>query len=79
MLPDKTVIHFSETLTRYFTCHEIPQKINLNTEQEFNNETLKELLRLHKINVHFTTLERHETNANVRRHRNDIIFQASSS
>lgn len=54
-------------------CTGIPQQIVSDNGTEFNNETVKELLSLHKIKVHFTTPYHYESNSIVERFHSTII------
>lgn len=69
----KTAIHVSKTLIKYFSCYGIPDRFILDNGGEFNNETVKEILALHKIKVHFTTPHHHDSNGIVERFHSSII------
>lgn len=69
----KTAIHITNALIKYFTCFGVPENLILDNGKEFNNSTVKELLKLHKINVHFTTPLHHESNSIVERFHSTII------
>lgn len=72
-LPGKTALHICNALIKYFTCSGIPQNIILDSGREFYNETVKELLKIHKINIHFTTPGHHESNSIVERFHSTLI------
>ena len=69
----KTAIHVSNALIKYFTFYGTPEKLVADNGTEFNNETVKELLKLHKINVHFTTPTHHESNGVIERFHSTLI------
>lgn len=41
--------------------------------KKFNNETVKDLLKLHKIQIHFTTPEHHKSSSIVKKFSSTII------
>lgn len=63
----KTSIEICNTLLQYFTFYGKPVQITSDNGSEFNNETVKELLKIHNIKIHFTTPIHHEGNAPVER------------
>lgn len=69
----KTAIHVSNALIKYFTSFGIPRNLVLDNGTEFNNIAVKELLKLHKIHVHFTTPAHHESNSIIERFHSSII------
>lgn len=72
-LAGKTAIHISDALVKHFAYFGTPQNIVIDSGREFCNETVKELLKLHKINVHFTTPGHHESNSIVERFHSTLI------
>lgn len=69
----KTAINIAQALIHYFTSFGVPQNLTADKGTEFNNEVIKELLKLHKLNVHFTTTAHHESNGIVERFHSTII------
>lgn len=69
----KTAINISEALIQYFTAFGVPETIIADQGTEFNNDTVKEILKLHKICIHFTTAAHHESNSIVERFHSTII------
>ena len=69
----KTAINVSNALIKYFSSFGIPEKLILDNAREFNNETVKEILNLHKIKIHFTTPYHHDSNGIVERFHSSII------
>lgn len=69
----KTAIDISNALIKYFTSFGIPEKLILDNGTEFNNDTVKEILNLHQIKIHFTTPKHHESNSIVERFHSTII------
>lgn len=72
-IPGKNAINIANALIKYIAFAGIPEKIILDNGAEFKNETVKELLNLHKIKVHFTTPLHHESNSVVERFHSTII------
>lgn len=62
-----TAISACEQLLNFFSFMGIPKQIVADNGTEFKNETLKDLLKVHKINIHFTTPYHHESNAPIER------------
>ncbi|WP_253302428.1 reverse transcriptase domain-containing protein [Wolbachia endosymbiont of Psylliodes chrysocephala] len=69
----KTAIHISNGLIKYFASFGVPEKLIIDNGTEFNNEVIQEILKLHKIKIHFTTVGHHESNAIVERFHSSII------
>ncbi|KAK9693512.1 Integrase core domain [Popillia japonica] len=63
----KTAVEIVEKLIESFSIHGTPQQIVMDNGLEFNNVTLKELLKLYKIYVHYTTSQNPNSNAPVER------------
>lgn len=72
-LPGKTAVHVCKALIKYFASFGIPENITVDNGSNFNCELVKELLKTHKINVHFTTPSHHESNSIVERFHSTII------
>ena len=73
LLPGKTAVHTCKGLIKYFSTFGVPENITVDNGSNFNCEIVKELLKLHKIKVHFTTPWHHESNAIVERFHSTII------
>lgn len=69
----KTSIDICNALVHYFSFYGLPEKCIFDNGKEFNNETVKELLKIHKINVHFTTPLHHESNSPVERFHSTLL------
>lgn len=69
----KTAIHVSKALIKYFTTYGVPDRFIIDNGGEFNNDAVKEILSLHKINIHFTTPYHHDSNGIVERFHSSII------
>ena len=72
-IPGKNAINVSNALIKYFSFCGIPEKLIIDNGTEFNNDTVKEILKMHKINIHFTTPQHHESNSIVERFHSTII------
>lgn len=72
-IPAKTAIHISEKLITYFTFYGTPEKIISDQGKEFNNSIVKELLKLHKINVHFITVRNPQSNGLLERFHSTLL------
>lgn len=73
LITGKTAIHVSNALVKYFSNFGIPINIVVDNGREFNNETVKEILNLHKIKIHFTTPLHHESNSICERFHSTLI------
>lgn len=69
----KTAVHVSKALIKFFTSFGVPEKIVADSGKEFKNETVRDLLKVHKINVHFTTVAHHESNGMIERLHSTLI------
>lgn len=72
-IPGKNAISIANALIKYFSFCGIPEKLIIDNGTEFNNDTVKEILNLHKIKIHFTTPQHHESNSIVERFHSTII------
>ncbi|KAK9679860.1 Integrase core domain [Popillia japonica] len=63
----KTAVEVVEKLIESFSIHGTPQQIVMDNGLEFNNATLKELLKLYKIQVYYTTSQNPNSIAPVER------------
>lgn len=73
LIPGKSAINVCDALVKYFTSFGTPQHLIVDSGLEFKNETVKELLKLHQINIHFTTPGHHQSNAIVERFHSTLI------
>lgn len=62
-----------DNLLQYFSHHGVPRKIISDNGNEFNNSLVKELLGLHKIEIHFTSSQHPESNGSVERFHSTLI------
>jgi len=69
----KTAIEICKALIHYFSFYGLPEKVIMDNGTEFKNTTVQELLKSHKINVHFTTPFHHESNSPVERFHSTLI------
>ncbi|KAK9751742.1 Integrase zinc binding domain [Popillia japonica] len=67
LINGKTAVEVVEKLIESFSIHGTPQQIVMDNGLQFNNATLKELLKLYKIKVHYTTSQNPNSNAPVER------------
>lgn len=69
----KTSLDICNAFLNYFSYYGIPEKITLDNGTEFKNENVKELLKSHKIDIHFTTPSHHESNSPIERFHSTLI------
>lgn len=60
-------------LIKFFSRHNTPNQIICDNGTEFNNSLVKELLALHKIQIHFTSSQHPESNGPVERLHSTLI------
>lgn len=72
-ITSKDAISISNALIKYFTFCGIPENLIIDNGSEFNNTTVKEILNLHKIKIHITTPQHHESNSIVERFHSTLI------
>lgn len=68
-----SAIEACNALTEFFSYYGLPTKIVMDNGSEFNNEAIKELLKSHKIQIHFTTPLHHESNSPVERFHSTLL------
>ena len=66
-IENKTAIAVLDKLIESFSIHGTPKELVMDNGLEFNNATLKELLKLHKIMPHFTTPQNPNSNSPIER------------
>jgi hypothetical protein len=71
----KTAICVVEALLQYFSYYGTVENITADGGSEFDNETVKSLLELHKIHLHITTPRNPSSNGIVERFHSTIIEQ----
>ncbi|CAH2009784.1 unnamed protein product [Acanthoscelides obtectus] len=69
----KTSVEICRAFLHYFSYYGLPERITLDNGTEFKNETVRELLKCHKIDVHFTTPLHHESNSPIERFHSSLI------
>lgn len=62
-----TATEACDALICLFSYYGIPTKIITDNGREFSNETLKDILKMHNIKIHFTTPLHHESNSPLER------------
>lgn len=64
---DGTAITVPNKLRHYISHHNVPQKIVCDEGREFANQTFKEFCKLHKIELHYTTVNNPSSNSPIER------------
>lgn len=54
-IPNRSTPEVVRALKKYFSMYGTPRKINSDSGAEFNNELIKELMAIHKIDFHIGT------------------------
>lgn len=72
-IPNRSTPEVVRALIRYFSMYGLPQKISSDSGTEFNNELIKELLNLYKIQLHISTPNNPNSMAIVERFHSTII------
>lgn len=70
---NKTAVQVSKALIKFFGNYGIPDQITFDNGQEFNNEVINELLKLHQINIHFTTPNNPKSNSEIERLHSTLV------
>lgn len=73
LIKDGTGLTVLNKLRHYISHHNVPQKIVCDEGKEFQNNTFKEFCKLHKIELHFTTVNNPSSNSPVERFHSTII------
>lgn len=66
-LPSLNSLDVVSKLIQFFSCYGVPKRIVTDNGTEFKNTNLKNLLALHKIEIHFTTPENPKSNGMIER------------
>lgn len=66
-------VEICDKLLEYFSYYGTPSQIVADNAKNFNSEAIKEILKLHKVNIHFTTPYHHESNSPVERFHSSLI------
>lgn len=74
-ISSKNATEIAQAFVEYFRMYGICEAITLDNGTEFNNEIVKQLLKLHKINPHFITAHNPESNGIVERFHGTLIEQ----
>lgn len=72
-IPNRSTPEVVRALIKYFSMYGIPRKISCDSGTEFNNELMKELLNLYKIELHIGTPNNPNSMAIVERFHSTII------
>lgn len=72
-IKDSTSITILNKLRHYLAHHNYPRKIVCDEGREFSNNTFKEFCKLHKIELHFTTVNNPSSNSPIERFHSTII------
>lgn len=72
-ISDKTSVSILSKLRHYFSHHNYPKKIVCDNGTEFNSAVIKEFMKLHKIEIHFTTVNNSSSNSPVERFHSTLI------
>lgn len=73
-------VHVAEALLQIFSMLGLPYKITTDSDTKFDNEMIKEICALHKIDIHFTTPYNPNSNSPIERFHSTIgeIIRAQS-
>lgn len=69
----KTPTEITKALIQYFSNYGKPEFIMFDNGMEFNNQIVKELLKLHKIEIHFTTANHPQSQGEIERFHSTLI------
>jgi len=72
-LNNMTSIDIANKLLKFLSQYTIPDKIVCDNGKEFNNIVIKEFLALHKINIHFTSIDNPNSNGQIERFHSTLI------
>lgn len=72
-LKDGTAISMINKLRHYFSHHNKPKKIVCDEGSEFKNKVFQEFCNLHKIHLHYTTVENPSSNSPIERFHSTIL------
>lgn len=72
-IPNRSTPEVVQALIKYFSMYGLARKINCDSGTEFNNELIKELLKLYKIELHIGTPNSPSSMAVVERFHSTII------
>ena len=73
LLRDGTALTILNKLRHYISHHNIPQKLVCDKGREFDNKTFIEFCKLHKIDLHFTTVDNPNSNSPVERFHSTLL------
>lgn len=72
-LSNSNSIEITNSLLKYFATYTVPKQIIVDQGTEFNNNLIKELLKLHKIKIHMICVDNPKSNSPVERFNSTII------
>ena len=67
LIKDGTALTVLNKLRHYFSHHNVPTKIVCDEGREFKNKTFSEFCKLHKIELHYTTVNNPRSNSPIER------------
>ena len=72
-MKSKNSIEYCDKLIQFISQHGTPNKITADNGLEFNNQSVKELLKFHKIETHFVTPQHPQSNGMIERLHSTLI------
>lgn len=73
LIKDGTSLTILNKLRHYFSHHNVPKKIVCDQGREFSNKTFSEFCKLHKIELHYTTVNNPSSNSPIERFHSTLL------